>query len=795
MINIGCKKIIKNKGMKGCISFCRYWASPIEDAGSLRSGARYSLGLVTVPLLGNGTATRLPPNVVTHSTSLMQLGSKNEILKCIRMKQLLGVLTILLMCGVMLAQGDISYKIPVLAELSDGQVKLRWAPGSPMIWEEMRRTGIYVDRHTLMRDGKMLPLAERQAFVRLTVEPLRPSPEEAFGSRAETDAYIAIGGQALYGESFEVTSNQGDNQDMGALINTAKDQQNRFYFGLFAADQSWEAATMMALGFTDKDIKRNETYLYRIRPAGEIALLDTMQSCFVSIDAKNEVPGPKVQDLDGNFGDKSVTISWDMEVAQSYYTSYWIEISGDGLSWEYVNKEAFVPVTKVEGQTTKAFFQTKLPENDRPYFFRVTGRSPFGSLGTPSDPVQGMGLDPLPMSSPSIASVFPAENGSFDIAWTMADTSNVVAYQVFRARRDDGVYDPISERLAPEVRSFRDSFPMPSNYYRIAMYDKYERSMSSYSILAQPDDSIPPAPPANLRGVILKDGRVIVNWDANTEPDLLGYRIWISNQAEAEYTLATGEILKNNYFIGETTLNTLSSELYVKATALDIRHNPSAFTDYAVLIRPDTIPPAAPLLTDMRADTGQLVVEWAFSQSIDIARHELYRRPLKDSVWQLIATYESLQVEDSGSYRDTQLPRGKRFEYRLDAIDHVELRASSNILEGCIIDNFIRKSIENIKATADRRAHTITLSWTYQPENEMFSYYEIYRAGPNEPFRLIVKANQAQAGESIGRKGAKNYRFTDQDPLNMNTEYRYQIRAVYSDGGQSRPSDAVSVVF
>jgi uncharacterized protein len=713
----------------------------------------------------------------------------------IRMKRILYLLNFLCISGIVLAQKDLSYKIPVLAELNNGQIKLRWAPGSPMIWEAMRQTGIYIDRHTLMRDGKMLPLEERQTFIRLTEEPLKPAPEEAFGSRAEADAYIAIGGQALYGESFEVTSNQGDNQEMGALINTAKDQQNRFYFGLFAADQSWEAATMMALGFTDQSIKRNETYLYRIRPAGEIALLDTMQSCFVSIDAKNEAPGPKVQDLDGNFGDRSVTISWDMEVAQSYYSSYWIEISEDGLSWEYVNEDAFVPVTKVEGQTTKAFFQTKLPENDRPYFFRVTGRSPFGSLGTPSDPVQGMGLDPLPMSSPSIASVFPAENGSFDIAWTMADTSNVVAFQVLRAHKDDGVYDPISERLAPEVRSFRDSFPMPSNYYRIAMYDKYERSMSSYSILAQPDDSIPPAPPSNLRGVILKDGRVIVNWDANTEPDLLGYRIWISNQAEAEYTLATGEILKTNYFIGETTLNTLSSELYVKATALDIRHNPSDFTDYAVLIRPDTIPPAAPLLLDIRADTSKLVLEWAFSQSIDVARHELYRRSELDTVWKLITTYDAPQSDTTAFFHDSGLPRGKRHEYRLDAIDHVELRATSNVLEGQIIDNFIRKPIENIKATVDRRAHTITLSWAYQAENDLFSYYEIYRAGPKEAFRLIATADSEQAGESIGRRGVKNYRFIDQGPLNMNTEYRYQIRAVYSDGGQSRPSDTVSVAF
>lgn len=711
------------------------------------------------------------------------------------MKNILLPILLLLAAGTTQAQGDNSNKIPMMALVSGDAVLLRWAPGSPMIWEQMRNTGVYIDRHTLMRDGKMLPLEQRQAFVRLTQEPLRPAAEEVFGSRAGADPYIAVGGQALYGASFEVTSNQGSNTDMGALINTAKDNQNRFYYSLFAADQSWEAANMMALAFTDRSISRNETYLYRIRPAAAITRLDTMQSCFISIDAKNEAPGPKVQDLDGNYGNLSVMLSWDMEIARSYYTSYWIEMSEDGLSWSKVNEDAFVPVSKVADAMEKAFFQTKLPANNRPYFFRVTGRTPFGTLGAPSDPVQGMGLDPMPLTSPSIVSVFPSENGSFDIAWTIADTSNVAGFQVFRAPKDDGVYDPISERLGPEVRSFRDPAPMPSNYYRVALYDRYDRSMSSYSILAQPDDTIPPAPPVNLRGVILKDGRVIVNWDANTEPDLLGYRIWISNQAEAEYTLAAGDVLKNNYFIGTTTLNTLSSELYVKATALDIRHNPSKFTDYAILIRPDTIPPAPPLLTDLRADTGQIILEWAFSQAADVARHELFRRPAKDTTWELIATYQSPQQNSISSYRDAGLPRGKLYEYRLDAIDQVELRAASQILEGRIIDNFIRKQVESLKAVADRRAHSITLNWSYLPENELFQYYEIYRAAPNGDFRLIAVADAKQAGESPGRRNAKNYTFTDRGPLNMNTEYQYKVRAVYSDGGQSPLSDAVKVNF
>ena len=53
--------------MAGCISICRFWASPHEDMGSLCSGARYSLGPIG-----------LPPIVVTHFTALMQFGSQKR---------------------------------------------------------------------------------------------------------------------------------------------------------------------------------------------------------------------------------------------------------------------------------------------------------------------------------------------------------------------------------------------------------------------------------------------------------------------------------------------------------------------------------------------------------------------------------------------------------------------------------------------------------------------------------------------------------------------------------------------
>lgn len=692
-----------------------------------------------------------------------------------------------------LAQSDSSIEIIACSNIDS--VQLRWAPSSPYLWSVMREQGINLTRQTVMRDGKMLPLAERREIKIMGANPILPAPFELFEEKGMNDKYIAIGAQAIYGEDFVVeTGTEGD--DIGSLINDAREQDNRFSFGLFAADQSWEAAKLMGLAFTDKEVKRNETYVYKVRPQGTFPSLDTVSSGFIAIEVAKAVPPPPITYLDAAFDDRTAILQWSMEIAQHYYTSYFIERSTDGLNWERVNELPYVQGINSLDQSNMAYYQVKVPENNRPYFFRVIGKTPFGSLGPPSDPVQGMGFDPLPIASPSIASVFPAEGGGFTISWLFTPSeAKIDRFEVSRASSVNGEYISISGPLAPDVFNFTDENPLRSNYYRVTVYDEYERNMYSYSAMAQPNDSTPPDIPVNLRGLILDDGQVIISWDENTEDDLLGYRLWWANQKEDEYTLMTGTPITNNFFVDQTVLNTLTPNMYIKIVALDYRHNTSDFSEAVVIARPDTIPPAAPLLTNISGYKDSLVVEWAMSRSADLKMHELYRRPLGDTSWQLIKTYMNPENANINRYQETTTQAGDYFEYRLDAIDWTGLRSVSKTLQGARVDNFIRKPIQRLSATPDRREHHISLSWNYQPERDNFSYFEVYRSREGKPAQIIKTLSSEAATVIATRKGGFRYQYNDANALRMNTNYRYQIRAVYSDGGQSRLDEGVIVNY
>lgn len=678
-------------------------------------------------------------------------------------------------------------------------VRLRWAPTSYQLWKDLQRVGLYVERNTLMRGGKMLPLAERQQSRRLNLSPLKPVAEVAFGNLAGRDRYVAIGGQAIYGETFRASGGATTNETYGSILNQAKEDQNRFSFGLYAADQSWVAAKMMGLAFTDPTARRNETYLYRLVPAAPIPGYNQETSGLVTVMVNDNAPPPPVTRLKAEFGDRQVTLSWDIGAAGAFYSSYHVLRSRDGLSYRLVNQDGlpFVPLVK-ESQTPTAFYQDSLPQNNQPYFYKIVGNTPFGLAGQRSEPVQGMGLDAAPSAAPSLSSVFPTDAGGFAVSWTFDAAAKIAGFRVERSNSDRGEYAPVSPLLPPASRTFTDPNPLPTNYYRVTVYDQYDRPMSSYAALAQADDQEPPAVPSGLRGLILKDGRIILSWDENTEADLLGYRIWLSNQPNVEYSLATGAPIKENYYIDSTTLNTLSPRLYAKIVSLDYRHNTSVFSDFIELARPDTIPPAPPLMVSVEANQDFVTINWAFSRSLDLDKHELQWRPADREEagedWTLLESYNAIRTRVNGTFKTRDMPKGKRYEYRVVATDLGGLSSSSKIMVGSIIDDFVRKGVEDIQAKADRRAKAVNLSWTFEPENDQFKHFEIWRSAGNEAPLPVGRVGLEAAGSLAGRS-SNRLQYMDQRQLRMNTQYQYHLKAIYADGGASRLSAPVTVNY
>lgn len=93
-------------------------------------------------------------------------------------------------------------KIRVIARPYQDSIKIRWAPNKPVAWHFLNEYGYRIERRTLMRNGELL---ENPDSVNISNNIFKPEPLALWEPYSESDDYVAIAAQAIYGESFEIT--------------------------------------------------------------------------------------------------------------------------------------------------------------------------------------------------------------------------------------------------------------------------------------------------------------------------------------------------------------------------------------------------------------------------------------------------------------------------------------------------------------------------------------------------------------------------------------------------------------
>ncbi|MEL6659456.1 MAG: hypothetical protein AAFR36_23540, partial [Bacteroidota bacterium] len=81
-------------------------------------------------------------------------------------------------------------------------------------------------------------------------------------------------------------------------------------------------------------------------------------------------------------------------------------------------------------------------------------------------------------------------------------------------------------------------------------------------------------------------------------------------------------------------------------------------------------------------------------------------------------------------------------------------------------------------------------------DEEAVRRFIIYRARGDEPFRSYTSVTPEESGGTVGRRKRSRRRFSFADTsLKMNTDYRYSVKVLWHDGGQSPLSDALIVNY
>lgn len=667
-------------------------------------------------------------------------------------------------------QEGLPAKVHIIARAEENSILLRIAPGSPALWELGNKYGYVIERFTVTRDKQYLGSRERHV---LTSQTLKPLPMAQWETMSLNNPFAEIAVEAIYGETFELSTDFS--QDVMQMYNKAKELESRFSFALFAADISPEVSQASGLYLKDTDVRKNEKYLYRVYSTVPQTLIKS-DTGFVYTSLADFSPLPEIREVKAQFSDHLAMISWSTRYAQSFYSAYWIERSEDGKTFSRTSELPFVNTYPDDKPDPGVSFKLdSLGENNKTYFYRVIGISPFGITGPPSEVVKGEGVEALGASA-AIRKISDS-NGQADLMWEFPKEkeSAIKGFEIERSSKPDNNFKTVSGLLPSATRIFHDSKPEGTNYYRVKALGKNGAKSISFPVLFQLEDSIPPLQPTGLVGFIDTTGLVTLRWNNNRESDLSGYRVFRSNFQNSEFSQITSDPVDSAVFKEKIPLQNLSRAIYYKVQAIDTRFNPSTYSSVIKIMKPDQVAPVAPVFKSWRAEKDKIELTWSFSPSSDVTHHNLKAKLSTSAEW--ITTKKFIST-NRPVYNYQSMNAGD-YEFMLEAVDSSGNSSVSKILKATLTGT-PPKSIENIKATPDRTKKQIVLSWKETlPDTQKIL---VYRAEGDNPVTLY----KAIPGNSL--------QFIDSQ-VSMNTTYSYYLKVVLEGGAESAFSEKLEVRF
>ena len=433
--------------------------------------------------------------------------------------------------------------VKILSRVQENQILLRWAVNEPIAWKKANTNGFILEKYLFSKDGKRLTKPER-----LWQKDIQADSLETWQDIVAENDYAAIIAQAIYGESFQVDGSQGKLAD---IANISQEAEQRFSFALLVADMNFKAATKAGWGFTDTEIKQNERYVYKIKsalPQEQLAIKST--SVLAGLNDYEPLAAPI--DLQGIFGDKNAIITWEYQLFKSIYTSYNLERSEDGKTFTPLSKEPLVNLNdKPNAPAKRMYYIDSLAQNDKTYYYRVNGISPFGEKGIYSDTISGQGKPILPYTPRIRDFKFTEQQNEAIIIWEFPKEGEAITakFQLNQAEKDSGPYKVVVDNIPVIQRELTYSELEPSNYFTLTAIGKTPKQQkTSFSTLIQPIDSIPPAIPIELEGKIDSLGVARFHWKQNEEKDFLGYRIFRGFTEKEEASQLTVSPIKMNQF-------------------------------------------------------------------------------------------------------------------------------------------------------------------------------------------------------------------------------------------------------
>ncbi|MFD0962911.1 hypothetical protein [Pseudofulvibacter geojedonensis] len=669
-------------------------------------------------------------------------------------------------------QDTLAVENPQIVVLSrpqkNGSIMLRWAVTKSNAWRKLNKYGYLVKRYTITRNKSTLSIPiEKDLGI------FKPKVLESWMALIEENDNAAVMAQSLYGDTFEVEGID----ELSAIVNLAEEQEQRFTWGLYAADQDFNVAEMAGLALVDNTVLPNEKYVYKISslvPQEELTIAEG--GVFVGLEDYEQLPKPL--DLAGTFLDGKAMLSWNYAIHKELYNSYYIERSYDGKNFIRLNKLPLTSLNNSDKTDAKRMFYIDSVTNGKDYFYRVIGKTPFGELSPISKVISGQGKKVLAYV-PRITNKHYLDDKRIILEWEFLEEGNehIKGFELSRSNKVKGNYKVVMKNIPPEARKIQYNDLEPTNYLTITAIGKNGSSRTSFPSLVQPVDSIPPVRPTGFKGVIDSLGIVTLKWDENKEKDILGYRVYRGNNRNEEYSQITVSPHTGTIYYDSISVKNLNPKVFYTLVAVDQRFNMSKTSEILEIKKPDFIAPTQPVFKAYKVKDGVVNLKWANSSSKDVVKHEIYRKEQNDKDWTLMHTVEMLQGPINNiqldSWIDENVKQGNRYSYTIIAKDESNLESDPAPPVNIVIPKTsLQPPVMGISSYVDRKARYIELYWKkYKQENVAeIAIYKTIKGKKMSLYRNVLPTVTRLVDVKV----------------QPNNEYVYMFRAVYKDGRVSK---------
>ncbi len=682
-------------------------------------------------------------------------------------------LAILIFAPPAVAQQASQSEIHLFARYVDGEgVEMRWFSDDNEVMRRGTASGFIVERR-ISSSGNFQAVA--------TVQPL---------NEAQTEQLIQTIGEGTRANRLRVVTEMRELETehlpgeidfqnrIEDLVNRKSAEDFRTMTFLLSSFEDSLAARVLGLSATDPNVTPGQTYEYRARLAnsGGLNVLSVItEITAVELTDDYEVP------IHVHEGDGELSFIWaqpDNSVGMYVQRSF-----SENGPFEPLNEviELNLRGHAYDGPQRSTFSDENL-NNYRSYHYRFYGQNVFGervlfgeASGTPRDltpPKQPLLLQPKHESEDTVR-----------ITWQMPEQvdDDLAGFAVLRG---DGTNEEFV-RLHPDLTdpNLREWIDFDFNrdldtYYAVQAVDTAGNVSNSAVLPVSYIRFNPPVRPEIGHATIGDDGSVEIIISPDPERAVDGYKIFMANDPEHEFSVVK-EIFGDSLVVaGQRTvvrdsvmLNTLTRNVYYQIRAYDVHFNESEPSEVIALERPDIVPPPRPVFKNVTASTDEIELEVALPSVEDFRSATLYRRT-DAADWQQVHLFREREL--LVRYTDRRLEPGTVYYYRLQAEDESGLLSGyTNPLRIQTVNRRFVEAVENLTATPGNRE--ANLRWSY-PANSGETFFVIYRRAGEGSFRQVGRTESTAYSDRRVRPG----------------RYEYRVRAFRKDGNQAEMSAVVA---